>query len=169
MLVVEDNDVNALIAVSYLDQLGVTTTRVPDGRHGVEAAFATPRPDLILMDCRMPVLDGGGDKGDSNDRTIDQQGSRPGDRIDGEPQRRRPYGVFRGRHGWLLDEAVHGLSSRKPSACISPTCEKTERRRTRSTNSPCHWRTRTPSCSVIVADRCISGIWMSGCVVPTMN
>jgi signal transduction histidine kinase/CheY-like chemotaxis protein len=58
VLVVEDNDVNALIAVSYLDQLGVTTTRVSDGRHGVEAAFATPRPDLILMDCRMPVLDG---------------------------------------------------------------------------------------------------------------
>ena len=58
VLVVEDNDVNALIAVAYLDQLGVTTTRVPDGRQGVEGAFATPRPDLILMDCRMPVLDG---------------------------------------------------------------------------------------------------------------
>ena len=31
---------------------------MPDGRQGVEGAFATPRPDLILMDCRMPVLDG---------------------------------------------------------------------------------------------------------------
>lgn len=58
VLVVEDNDVNAMIAVAYLDQLGVTATRVADGRHGVEQAFATPRPDLILMDCRMPVLDG---------------------------------------------------------------------------------------------------------------
>ena len=58
VLVVEDNDVNALIAVAYLDHLGITTTRVTDGRQAVEAAFATPRPDLILMDCRMPVLDG---------------------------------------------------------------------------------------------------------------
>jgi two-component system, sensor histidine kinase len=58
VLLVEDNDVNALIASAYLDQLGVKTTRVNDGRQGVEAAFIAPRPDLILMDCRMPVLDG---------------------------------------------------------------------------------------------------------------
>ncbi len=58
VLVVEDNDVNALIAIAYLEQLGVTATHAPDGRQGVEGAFATPRPDLILMDCRMPVLDG---------------------------------------------------------------------------------------------------------------
>jgi signal transduction histidine kinase/AmiR/NasT family two-component response regulator len=58
VLVVEDNDVNAMIAVAYLDQMGLSTTRVADGRQGVEAAFVTPRPDLILMDCRMPVLDG---------------------------------------------------------------------------------------------------------------
>lgn len=58
VLVVEDNDVNALIAIAYLEQLGVAATHVPDGRQGVEGAFATPRPDLILMDCRMPVLDG---------------------------------------------------------------------------------------------------------------
>ena len=58
VLVVEDNDVNALIAIALLEQLGVAATHVPDGRQGVEGAFATPRPDLILMDCRMPVLDG---------------------------------------------------------------------------------------------------------------
>ena len=58
VLVVEDNDVNALIAIAYLEQLGVAATHVHDGRQGVEGAFATPRPDLILMDCRMPVLDG---------------------------------------------------------------------------------------------------------------
>jgi signal transduction histidine kinase/AmiR/NasT family two-component response regulator len=58
VLLVEDNDVNALIASAYLDQLGVRTTRVNDGRQAVEAAFVAPRPDLILMDCRMPVLDG---------------------------------------------------------------------------------------------------------------
>ena len=58
VLVVEDNAVNALIAVAYLEQLGVSATQVPDGRQGVEGAFANPRPDLILMDCRMPILDG---------------------------------------------------------------------------------------------------------------
>lgn len=58
VLVVEDNDVNAMIAVAYLDQMGLATTTAADGRQGVEAAFVTPRPDLILMDCRMPVLDG---------------------------------------------------------------------------------------------------------------
>ena len=58
VLVVEDNDVNAMIAVAFLERLGLSATRVADGRQAVEAAFATPRPDLILMDCRMPVLDG---------------------------------------------------------------------------------------------------------------
>ena len=58
VLVVEDNDVNAMIAIAFLERLGLAATRVPDGRQAVQAAFTAPRPDLILMDCRMPVLDG---------------------------------------------------------------------------------------------------------------
>lgn len=58
VLLVEDNEVNALIAGANLDQLGARTTRAHDGREAVAAAFADPRPDLILMDSRMPVMDG---------------------------------------------------------------------------------------------------------------
>lgn len=58
ILLVEDNDVNALIAQAHLDRLGVQTTRVNDGKEALAAAIAADRPNLILMDCRMPVMDG---------------------------------------------------------------------------------------------------------------
>ncbi|MCE9657202.1 MAG: response regulator [Burkholderiales bacterium] len=58
VLLVEDNEVNALIANAHLEQLGAQTRRAHDGREAVTAAFTEPRPDLILMDCRMPVMDG---------------------------------------------------------------------------------------------------------------
>jgi signal transduction histidine kinase/CheY-like chemotaxis protein len=58
VLVVEDNEVNAMIATAHLEQLGALVTRAFDGKEAVEAAFKGPRLDLILMDCRMPVMDG---------------------------------------------------------------------------------------------------------------
>ncbi len=58
VLLAEDNEVNALIAHAHLERLGVRSELVQDGREAVRAAFAEPRPDLILMDCRMPVMDG---------------------------------------------------------------------------------------------------------------
>ena len=58
ILLVEDNEVNALIASAHLEQLGARMTRAHDGKEAVVAAFTDPRPDLILMDCRMPVMDG---------------------------------------------------------------------------------------------------------------
>lgn len=59
VLVAEDDDVNALIVGAYLDALGVQHERVPDGRQAVGHALReTGRPDLVLMDVRMPVLDG---------------------------------------------------------------------------------------------------------------
>lgn len=58
VLLVEDNEVNALIANAHLDQLGAQTYRAHDGSEAVTAAFTDPRPDLVLMDCRMPVMDG---------------------------------------------------------------------------------------------------------------
>ncbi len=59
VLVAEDDDVNAMIVCSYLDKLGVGHERVPDGKQAVSRALReTQRPEAVLMDCRMPVLDG---------------------------------------------------------------------------------------------------------------
>jgi hypothetical protein len=58
VLVVEDNAVNQKIISSQLTRLGCTFQLAGDG----EAALATldrePLPDVILMDCHMPKLDG---------------------------------------------------------------------------------------------------------------
>ena len=58
VLLVEDNEVNALIATAHLAELGAEVVRACDGKQAVEAAFHEPRPDVVLMDCRMPVMDG---------------------------------------------------------------------------------------------------------------
>jgi CheY-like chemotaxis protein len=58
-LLAEDDDVNALIAAAYLERFGVAVDRVANGAEAVEAALKRgARPDLVLMDCRMPVMDG---------------------------------------------------------------------------------------------------------------
>jgi signal transduction histidine kinase/CheY-like chemotaxis protein len=59
VLIAEDDDVNAVIATAYLEHLGVQAERVRDGVQAVRAALRDlNRPDLVLMDCRMPTLDG---------------------------------------------------------------------------------------------------------------
>ena len=61
VLVAEDDEVNALIVTAYLASLGVPFERVANGRDAVEQALrSSNRPDLVLMDYRMPVLDGPG-------------------------------------------------------------------------------------------------------------
>jgi CheY-like chemotaxis protein len=58
VLLVEDNEVNALIAGAHLSDLGADVIRAHNGKEAVGAAFEEPRPDVVLMDCRMPVMDG---------------------------------------------------------------------------------------------------------------
>ena len=59
VLVAEDDDVNALIVEAFLSGLGVRSERVRDGKQAVRRALReTERPDAVLMDCRMPVMDG---------------------------------------------------------------------------------------------------------------
>ena len=59
VLVAEDDELNVLIVGAFLDSLGVGYERVADGREAVSAASRTvDRPELVLMDCRMPVMDG---------------------------------------------------------------------------------------------------------------
>ena len=59
VLVAEDDELNVLIVGAFLDSLGVGYERVADGRQAVDVALRrTERPELVLMDCRMPVMDG---------------------------------------------------------------------------------------------------------------
>ncbi|MFG6458520.1 response regulator [Roseateles sp. BYS96W] len=57
VLLVEDNEVNAYLARFVLEQAGFDVEWVTDGLQALAAA-ARQRPDIILMDLRMPVLDG---------------------------------------------------------------------------------------------------------------
>jgi CheY-like chemotaxis protein len=58
ILLAEDNDVNALIAEAALRGSGAEVTRVSSGRDAVVAAMGAQRPHAVLMDLRMPDLDG---------------------------------------------------------------------------------------------------------------
>jgi signal transduction histidine kinase/CheY-like chemotaxis protein len=59
VLVAEDDEVNALIVCAYLEALGVPHERVADGKQAVGHALReTDRPDMVLMDWRMPVMNG---------------------------------------------------------------------------------------------------------------
>jgi len=58
VLLVEDNEVNAVIATAHLSNLGAEVVRAQNGAEAVAAAFAAFRPNFIFMDCRMPVMDG---------------------------------------------------------------------------------------------------------------
>ncbi|CAN5683661.1 response regulator [soil metagenome] len=59
ILLAEDNEVNAIVAHAILDQFGVLVERARNGYEVLERACTiTNRPDLILMDCQMPEMDG---------------------------------------------------------------------------------------------------------------
>lgn len=57
VLLVEDNEVNSYLARFLLEQAGFRVTVAGNG-HAALAAARAQRPDLVLMDIRMPVMDG---------------------------------------------------------------------------------------------------------------
>ena len=57
ILYVEDNDDNVYVVKNRLTRAGYTVLIATDGAQGVAMA-ADERPDLILMDLGLPVLDG---------------------------------------------------------------------------------------------------------------
>jgi len=57
VLVVEDNEVNALVVRGMLEQMGVGAELAVDGEQAL-ARMSQVAFDLVLMDCQMPVLDG---------------------------------------------------------------------------------------------------------------
>jgi two-component system, sensor histidine kinase and response regulator len=63
VLLAEDNDVNALIAMRMLAAVGCEVERVRNGQEAVDAVEVSMAPevagfDLVLMDVQMPVMDG---------------------------------------------------------------------------------------------------------------
>jgi CheY-like chemotaxis protein len=57
ILYVEDNEDNVYVLKNRLTRLGHDVLIAPDGAKGIEMAVAE-RPDLIIMDLSLPVLDG---------------------------------------------------------------------------------------------------------------
>jgi CheY-like chemotaxis protein len=63
VLLAEDNEINALLAIKSLEKLGAVVDWAKDGHEALalaEASFSGVRPaySLVLMDIRMPGLDG---------------------------------------------------------------------------------------------------------------
>jgi len=58
ILVVEDDPTNRKVIEALLKKLGLQAESVGDGQQAVDAITLGGRPDLLLMDIRMPVLDG---------------------------------------------------------------------------------------------------------------
>ncbi len=57
VLLAEDQDVNAVVLGRAFTSLGLDVRRVRNGAEAV-AAFAEERPDLVVLDLQMPVMDG---------------------------------------------------------------------------------------------------------------
>ena len=57
VLLVEDNEINTLLARILLEQVGLTVTSVANGLEAVDV-FSAEQFDLVLMDVQMPVMDG---------------------------------------------------------------------------------------------------------------
>ncbi len=57
ILIVEDNEVNARLAIMHLEKLGFTNEHARDGAEALER-FRSGVYDGVLMDCHMPVMDG---------------------------------------------------------------------------------------------------------------
>ncbi len=59
VLVVDDNQVNLLVAAGMLKRFAIEPDTAANGREAVERVFAAqPAYDLIFMDCEMPEMDG---------------------------------------------------------------------------------------------------------------
>ena len=57
VLVVEDNDINRVVALRTLERLGYRAAAARNGAEAVEK-FAPETYAVVLMDCQMPVMDG---------------------------------------------------------------------------------------------------------------
>lgn len=58
LLLVEDNQVNRKVITAMLEKLGYQVMSVENGQEAVDAVCGGHQPDLVVMDCQTPVMDG---------------------------------------------------------------------------------------------------------------
>lgn len=58
VLVAEDNPLNQRLISKLIEKAGHELEMVAHGEEAVCRATEVPRPDVVLMDCQMPVMDG---------------------------------------------------------------------------------------------------------------
>ncbi len=58
VLLVEDNESNQEVACEILNKAGIHVLVTNNGQEALDWLKQNPLPDLILMDCQMPILDG---------------------------------------------------------------------------------------------------------------
>lgn len=58
VLLAEDNQTNRFVIVRMLEKFGLAVSFAENGQQAVDMVFAGGRPDLVLMDIQMPVMDG---------------------------------------------------------------------------------------------------------------
>lgn len=58
LLLVEDNLINRKVISTMLEKLGCSVSSVENGKEAVDAIRSGSCPDLIVMDCQTPVMDG---------------------------------------------------------------------------------------------------------------
>jgi len=58
VLLVEDNESNQMVAYEILSEVGIRVYVTQNGQEALDWLAVHPHPDLILMDCQMPILDG---------------------------------------------------------------------------------------------------------------
>src|SRR5690606_27121930 len=58
LLLVEDNPINRKVISAMLEKLGCSVSSVENGKEAVDTIRGGSRPDLIVMDCQTPVMDG---------------------------------------------------------------------------------------------------------------
>ncbi len=58
VLIVDDNPINCKVTQAMLSRLGLDIDLAANGSEAVAMATTMPRPDLVLMDVQMPVMDG---------------------------------------------------------------------------------------------------------------
>ncbi len=124
VLVVEDNQVNQLVATGLLENLGFEVEVASDGEEAVDRLATDHDFAAVLMDCRMPLLDGF--DATRAVRAAEPEGRRvPDHRDDGVGTRGRTGALPGRRHGRLPDQARR---RRRPGAGDPPLVRGPARR-----------------------------------------